>query len=499
MVLVYVISALEWVQNLNLGRSGRGMANYISAGSCTIRLVLAILLIFISISSPLSAEDFCLPEKDGVDLGKDQPSDVDKTLQDGGAFIFFDANPNIRGFVSKEATEDQEIVSYKDIVHIVPHILTDISNNVKYQKITKTISPISSTEIMQVSTPEFYQCQGGVPLSECNQTKTNIDEFMALVAGLPASSLFVLASDLSINGNLLLDNKPGSIRNSLETIMQSGRAVGIFGFKVPFSGAIFGLPSGRRYMDAHSRPAFLLAVGARDKVLRFHQLLQKDFGSRWSEEDHNFLLFTNRSIRTPLIGDAWSKDTFQAGKGAYADILWDQKSNFQQFTLSQKNEGILAKINLTKIQTPFSLPIKSFQVSEDLWQWRKKGDVCKKSWLKLDPSNPEKMIQASRNGEYYEFKLGGSNSGISHLPKRRMYFIRTEVTATDISFDEKLAPWVLGWNFDERSEDTLFNDQVTFFPTLNLRRFVGQLESVTRSTFKPEVIARFDLGVSLER
>jgi hypothetical protein len=279
--------------------------------------------------------------------------------------------------------------------------------------------------------------------------------------------------------------------------MQSGRAVGILGFKAPFKGTIFTLPSGRRYTDAHSRPTFLLAVGARDKVIRFHDLLKKEFGARWSVEDHKILIFTNKLIDKSLIGDDWPEEAFKNSKGIRADKFWEQASGFQKFTILKEHEGASAKINLNDIQTPYSLPIQKFRVENHLWQWRKESGACEKQWLKLD--RKEKMIKVNRKGTQFEFIIGGPNSVVPRLPKRRKYFIRTEVTATDIGVDESLSSWIKDWNFDARGEGALFDNQANFFPALNLRRLVSQLESVTRSTFKPEIIARFDLGVSLER
>jgi hypothetical protein len=476
---------------------GGGVKNYKSTIFCPLVLALAVFFVFFSTSTRLDAAGFCLPGDDAPTADKHTPKAIDNALQKGEAYGFFDANPNMRGFLSKEAVSASDTVSYNFLMNVVPHVLSNISDKVRYQKITGTISPISSANILQVGTPEFYQCQRGIPLSECNRTKTHIDQLLALAASLPATSLFVLASDLSIDGNLLLDNKSGTIKSSLETIMQSGRAVGLLGFKMPFEGTIFTLPSGRRYTDAHSRPTFLLAIGARDKVLRFHKLLKKEFGTRWSDEDHNFLIFTDQLIHKSLVGGDWPEKAFKNSKGVRVDKFWEQASGFQQFTISKKHVGAIAEINLTEIQTPNSLPIKAFDEDIQLWQWRKESNDCKKSWLRL--KRKEKMIKVNRKGSKFEFKLGGTASVVQRLPKRRKYFIRTEVTATDIGIDESLASWVSGWNFDERSEDTLFDSQANFFPALNLRRFVSQLESVTRSTFKPEIIARFDLGVSLER
>jgi hypothetical protein len=464
---------------------------------CVSSLALAVLVVVVFTSARLDAADFCLPGTDKITQVAPPPAADRNALADGDAFAFFDANPNMRGFLSEEATGHDKTVSYKDIVLVVPHVLSNISDNVRHQKITSTVSTIAVSNIRQVGGPEFYQCQSGTPLAECNRPKTDVGQFISVAAGLPASSFFVLASDLSIDGHLLLDNKPNSIKNSLEAIMQSGRAVGVLGFKVPFAGTIYGLPSGKPYTDAHLRPVFLLAVGARDKVLRFHQLLKDEFGTRWSDEDHNFLIFTNQLIQKSLVGDNWPENAFKPNKGVRAGKLWDQVNGFQQFTMSKKNEGAYAKINVTDIQTPHSLPIEKFEVANKLWQWRKENEDCQKSWLEL--KRKEKMIDVIRKNEQFVFKLGGPNSVVRRLPKRRKYYIRTEVRATDIGVDESLASWVSNWSFDERSEDALFNDQARLFPALNLRRFVSQLESVTRDAFKSETIAHFDLGVYLER
>jgi hypothetical protein len=458
------------------------------------KLAFAFLFIFFCSSARLSAASFCLPEAGST---PPPPPATLSSLSGGDAYVFFDANPNMRGFISKGSTDKNDAISYKDVVHVVPHALSKISSSVRYQKISGTVSPIPVSGLLQVGNPEFYQCPNGIPLADCNRTKTHVGNFISLAANLPASSFFVLASDLSIDGNLLLDNKTGSIKKSLETIIQSGRAIGVLGYKVPFTGTIFGLPSGRRYTDAHSRPVFLLAIGARDKVLRFHQLLKDDFGDRLSDEDNNFLVFTNQLIQKSLIGDNWPETAFKANKGVRADKLWDQENKFQQFTILKKNDGAFANINLTDIQTPYSLPIQKFKVDNKLWQWRKGKNVCSKSWLEL--KRKKKMIKVTRKGTQFEFKLGGQKSDVGSLPRRRKYFIRTKVRATDIGVDENLSSWVTKWSFDERSEDALFDNREGLFPTLNLRRFVSQLEGVTRNTFKPEIIAQFDIGVYLER
>ena len=380
----------------------------------------------------------------------------------------------------------------------LPYALKEVSGDVYYQRVTEKTSTIKPAEIPGLlANPEFYACQPGTQLSKCNRTQPQIRELVALAAGLPNSSFFVLASDLSIDGNLLLDNKLGSIKSSLETILQSGRTVGIIGFKMPFAGTIRSLPSGRSYTEARSRPVFLLLVGARDKVTRFYEHLTKDLGELLTVENHKFLLFTNRLFHKVLIGANWPEKAFKAGERVRVDKFWDQAEEFQQFTMLNNNEGASATIDLTDIQTPQSLPIQEFKVENQLWQWRKESTPCESSWMKLN--RQKKMIEVTREGAQFIFKLGGPNSVVHNLPKRRKYFVRTEVTAMDIGLDENASSWVRNWSFDSSSEEEYYNNQASFFPALNLRRFVDQLEDVTRRTFKPETIARFDLGIFLDR
>jgi len=460
-------------------------------------LVLAVFFVFCSFSTRIGAAEFCLPEADTPVPGTQSPANVSNDLKTNG-YGFFDANPNMRGFLSNEAAGDGASASYRDLMLALPYALAEVSGDVHYHKVAETTSPMDPTTIpLILANPEFYKCQKSTALSECNRTKTHIDQLLAAAAALPTSSFFVLASDLSIDGNLLLDNKAGSIKSSLETILQSDRAVGIIGIKMPFAGTIFSLPSGRSYMEAQSRPVFLLAIGARDKVIRFHDLLKEGLGDRLTIENHNFLIFTNQLFHKSLIGDDWPNNAFKAGKGVHVDKLWDQANGFQQFTMLKNNEGASAKINLTDIQTPQSLPIQGFKVENHLWQWRKVSSACENRWMKLD--RKKKMIEITRKGEQFVFKLGGPASVVRNLPKRRKYFVRTEVTAIDIGLDKSLSSWVWDWSFDSSSEDDFFNSQASFFPALNLRRFVNQLEDVTRSTFKPKIIARFDLGVYLDR
>ena len=231
-------------------------------------------------ASETEAEELCLPETDTSNRQTEKTAPPSDALSPGDTYIFFDATPNMRGFLSADVQKQPPVITYRDIVSEVPHSLAGISQNVGYQKISTKLSTMTTEDVDLVGDSQFYKCPKGVPKNNCNNTKTSfiksrVKRVLKIAAREPASSFIVLATDLFIEQSLLLDDNPGSIKGSLKTIMESGRSIGLVSSKVPFAGTIWDLPSGRSYEDAHYRPVFLLVVGARNKIIKFFDALQK--------------------------------------------------------------------------------------------------------------------------------------------------------------------------------------------------------------------------------
>jgi hypothetical protein len=415
----------------------------------------------------------------------------------GDAFVFFDASPAMRGFVAREALGSPDAMSYRDMVHVLPHALNQVVTDVIYQKIQGGLLPVDASRILDVATPRFYNCQQGVPTSECNRTSNRLDEIISFSADMDPNALVVYISDLFTASELLLNNKKGGLRDSLKAISGTNRSFGLFGLKIPYRGTIFNLPSGRRYGEAKWRPLYMLVMGPKFKILKLQSVLRKELDDRWKEGDHNFLLFTAKTINKPMIGDRWPQDAFTPSNGAKASKVFEKPIPVQQFRAHRKKASLSATINLADIQAPFAMPPKAFKVKQEIWRYRPDESDCAKHWQRIKVS--KQFVEIEKVEASLKFNFAKAENGAVRLPSRRSYLISTEVLATDMGVDDNLTKWVKEWSFEERTEDQLFLNPVEFFPTLNLRRLVSMLETVTKASFEPEVIARFGLGVHVDR
>jgi hypothetical protein len=415
----------------------------------------------------------------------------------GDAYIFLDASPGMRGFVRQQSKATDDVMSFRDIIYGLPHALNQVAPKTYYQKVRGGMTPIKTSRVLEAAEPTFYKCKPGTPINKCNKYVNNHQDIISFSTQIPTSSLLIYVSDLFIGSVQILEKGEGSLRHSLKEIIASNRAVALMGLKVGFKGTIFGLPSGRRYGDAKSRPVYLLAIGPKDSVLNFISATRKELGDSWKDGDHNILLFAPKTVNRPIIGRRWPKDAFTPNRPASVSRIFNEAVPVQQFLMPKSGASLTASAALDSVLAPYVMPPKTLRVEETIWRYREDEDDCVRHWqkIKIKPG----LVEVESKKGVLNFLFEVKKSGGVRLASRRAYLVSAEVVSTDIGVDETLTKWVSDWSFDERTEDSLYLNSVAFFPTLNLRRLVSLFESASKAAFTPELIARFNLGIFLER
>jgi hypothetical protein len=419
--------------------------------------------------------------------------------RDGRVFVFFDASTNMRGFVSSASGLSQVSDSnYAKLVHVIPDIVNQVGTSARYHRYRQELSPISGTEISSVTNPSFYVCDENTPTDQCDDPRDQLKQILGIVKGLHDNSLTVITSDFNLSDREVIDTDAGSIRDSIATMFGNGRSFGFYAIKSDFKGIIHGLPGGVPYDQALERPVYVMLIGPIEKIIKFRNVLKKEFSKKLSDQKERFLLFTDKMIKQRITESSFVKKDYSLNKVKWQDIFPGKK--IPQFGVPKTGGSVALTVDLNKIQIKETLPLSDYAVTQNIWMERNGKLPCDQRWLRLKKAkNLVEVDPPGKQGNRVSLKFFNKIDAMKKLPTRRRYFLALEIRANSISLSERHEEWLAGWSFNATTFDNLVKKQAGFFPTMNLDRLVKLLTSSSKDAFRGGAILSFHAALVRNR
>ncbi len=447
------------------------------------------------------AEEGCFPEalKSSYESSSNGSSEESTEQIKPSGFVFIDQTLSMEGFVQRNPENNAaQDYNYLRAMDELAFQLSLITENQAFHKYAKDIKPVTSSELNNATSSEFYNCPGSVPASECRNLQSDLESVLSIAAMQP-DGFFVIVTDLFLKNTQFFDPK-SNIKKSLSTVFDQGQSIGIYGVKSKFNGRVSGLPSGSVYENAESRAFYIITIGKKNQVLEFKDNLAKDVFSSVSEEDINFTIYTNDFVLNTVTPELIKKDDLSSGRGATKNIFYPERYNLHQYDLKHSHIPIQGEFDLYNIQLPNTILLSEFTTNVTLFQSK---DIynCKK-WKQLD--NVENLVSVSQNGSKVIVEIFGTvevegklnNPASQKFKRKRSYIANIKVIANNIGLNDDEF-WLKDWSFTSVDETDLIQSSPTFFPTLNLSRFSTMLENIQQSEFKSLVPIEFNVAVRM--
>lgn len=460
---------------------------------------ICLVISYLNTGSAFASEEICFPQ--GYSQSESATStnltDVPAVASLKNSYVFIDSSPNMVGLVNAADSADGPSGT-KRMLFNLPFALSSLSEKVRYHQVQGSVTPKAIHEGSDLLDRSLYQCEKGKSLSQCLSGKSALSIVLPFVASGSKDDVYILVSDLSLDGKEFIGGAGSQFRKSIERILGSERAIGIVAVRGKFEGVVYDLPSGGRYSKANKRPLYLMAFGERNSLLKLFGNIEREVLSNVPTSDKKLVIFTKRVVKRKIGNLEWKDDEFNVGKGIQTDSTHETgMPRIRKYILQRKHYKLEAKIGLDQVQLPYSLPATEFELEQKLWQRRRDSGKCSKQWLQL--KGRDDLISVSKSETDFSLNVFNKQKSTKKLPSRRTYFLSSEVLIKKIGLDASLSSWAKEWSYDDLSEKRLIAEKPSFFPTLNLDRLLKVLADSVLKTFEPERLARFDAIFHIDR
>jgi hypothetical protein len=302
--------------------------------------------------------------------------------------------------------------------------------------------------------------------------------------GRSSGRLSVVVTDLFLTG----DGKTGELSRALkpiETILQSGSAVGVLGVRVPFRGKPDPWEKEEAYRDkdyAGRMAAYVLMIGHSNHIEQLRSYLagaslnkEVSTGGWDGAGELHFHLFTRNRFAAIVDASALHREdggVLATSPAPLVDVAQPlavlRSINLQ----SGARWGAKAEIPQLAGTWPMSLT-----ASTETWSFDRKTAGCPMRWSKL-PS----LVQARAEGSV--LKLAFETERLHRLTPRLTHFSRVDV-ATESDPEPHPPAWLAKWSISESRVRALAAAKPApdFVPTVNLQNILTEFE---RAALKPQ-------------
>ena len=399
--------------------------------------------------------------------------------------VYFDASGSMLGYVQTPKPASEAASIYSDLVLTLPIIAGRRTEQIYFYRFGEKILPLPAGDLTKVAEADFYRCIGGPGAQTCINQESRIADVFARADADVASAVHVILTDLFLSQEDLIGSAAAALRRPLTNALRSGKSIAVLAVKSAFNGIIYDLPSGGTYDKATSRPIFMVLVGDGEKISVLVEGLKAEVLSALEPEDVHFIQFRERFITRALDRPEDFKLSMGTGVKSNRSLL-DSAFPFPQLELDRGAEPQVVRFDIAKILLPDGLSLRDFALTEQLWL-KVNRDDCEQAWLEL--TEVPKVTEIVSDGPQMNIVLFGDTLSLRALPKRRSYLLHAEVTAyalSDVELD-----WANAWSFSARDEARLLDDEVTFFPALNLDRLFEVFKEIARERFEATRVAEF--------
>jgi hypothetical protein len=340
--------------------------------------------------------------------------------------------------------------------------------------------------------------------------ETRIDKVLDAVAHSDSDTLSILETDLFLSEEDMVGSEYGTMRNSFEKLLLSGKSIGILGIAAPFYGMVYDIPgpvkveslrtahhgrstipSGRTisYLHHGERPFFLIIMGDDEQILQFRSKIESQVLAGLPADAYHFVLFTLHPARSASTTLPKLLDTRNHPIPAYR-TLPASPSDVPVVRLTTADPPILRQQADRVREAPdATLPLADFKISrQTVWAYRDDILRCQSTrWL---PYQQPGLISADSGDTDLVLRL--DKSGLRTMPNFT-FLVHATVEATAVKNFPELTRWLYDWSFNARPEDvaTVLRSKPKLFPVLNLEQLGTALQGIIASDFKPVIIADY--------
>ncbi len=426
----------------------------------------------------VGAEAVCLPEN--VALAGTPAAETDRIGASGNAVVYLDVSVSMQGFVRLDRGEQ---ALYIDTVLGLRQVLEQIAAETAFNSFGTAIRPLDPADLIASTRPEFYVCNQENK-SGCD---TRLDMVLDAVAASDDNTLSIVATDLFLSDRDLIGSTFGTMRNSLQRVLRSGKSIGVMGVSAAFNGVVYDLPGKRtKYTYQGKRPFFLLIMGADDrKILKIKQILEKELLTDVLPERYRFAFFTLYPAY-PITASAPLR-LEPSSAIVRTERLPKGPPELPVLVLRKGADHLTSRQPLIALQKPFTAPLGNFKLSDSLWMYSDSLVCPAGTWLPWQ----ERVVTAGAEGGDLVVSL--NPAALRHLPARK-FLLRAKVNAASTSKSEQLTGWLHDWGFANDQVDKVLKQKPDMFPVLNLGQLGDSLQSIIDDEFKPVTVADFLLA-----
>jgi hypothetical protein len=458
-----------------------------------------------------AAQAPCLPEDLKLNAVSGAASVKDGGEPHGAAVVYLDASLSMRGFVDPRAGQP---ASFTDTIVGLRQMLEQSvpPNAIAFNTIGANVTPLTLNGVLALTRSVFYVCDQ----AHRDGCETRLDKVFAAVASSDGDTVSVLETDLFLSEQDMVGSELGTMRNSLERVLLSGKSIGILGISAPFYGFIYDIPRppnaaaaqqkrrgaamadpvGRTISYEHrgERPFFLLIMGSDDRqILRLRDKIEEQLLSGLPPQNHHFALFTLHPARTVTT--------------TVPRLLDDQNKVIPAYRkLPAKPEGIPVVEVTAKDPPRIREQANKFQESADasaladfavgkLELWGAHDNIISCQARQWNVWQQAGLITAESGGG--DLVVRFESAGLRNmLPKPFTYLVHATVVANGVKGAPEQTGWLHDWSFSAAPDDVnkVLKSRPQLFPVLNLGLIGDTLAGIVRSDFKPVPVTEYVLA-----
>jgi hypothetical protein len=322
----------------------------------------------------------------------------------------------------------------------------------------------------------------------------------------------VMLSDLWFDNRTSQTSGLTDLQPPLEKILESGRAVAIYGIAAPFNGSIYDLPTGdpatrtlKGYVGRH--PLFMLVVGSKAQLLAFDAQLARsgsDLIARGAADGS-----IRRSIFTVSPGPDHPRQRKPMEEGSDPLIrpsAFDTfgKASIQQFRLGK---GALIGSGARPTAPGWIGPHDDAFIDHAVWQgpmvprtriWQQRDTNCtRESWL---PLGTMEGGWTEAPGEKRRFALDAGKF-YGRVSRNGVYLVTGELMRSSVASPNPANAWMVAWNLAPEHAAAVAARPPATFPTLNIGEVARIMEGslATAAERNGGGITGFSVLVKVER
>ncbi len=366
------------------------------------------------------------------------------------------------------------------------------ATKVQYRGFGVNISEPMTDAAATFQDPATYRCAGGS--ASCESKESHLDKVLAMVAEKP-EELAIVISDLWYDNSMDSMGGPTALQEPLTRILQSGRAVAIYGIEAPFDGTIYDIPAGGTAETSVSHkgthPLFLLAIGTKNDVLEFDLQLERS-GARTIREGLASGAI-KRSIFTVDPGPLKARKREPVAPGAdpaFRQVPFETHPGIKIQQFQFDSSAIRRDAKLPVRSASWTAPVDDDFLENTVWQgeysasvdlWRRDGDKCGK-WSKISTLVNDTPFERGEEGAPGKFEYGfDSKSLAGQLKRSGVYMISGELSRVSVDTPNPANAWAEEWSFTSDQAGSVQADRQELFPTLNLTEMMRIMENALRT------------------